>query len=217
MLKIQRIPPGEIEIESFRRIDAIVGETGLPPADWSILRRMIHTSGDPSIRDSFRIHPKAVEAGVTALLSGRTVVTDTKMVLAGISTGRLDRLHARPVCLIDDPEVANIARLTGVTRAACAMGHAIPHLEGGIVAIGNAPTALLRLLELMEEGRIRPALVIGVPVGFVNAEESKDLLSRQKCPFVTLLGTRGGSAMAASIVNALAVIAIEKLDRGQNG
>jgi precorrin-8X/cobalt-precorrin-8 methylmutase len=133
------------------------------------------------------------------------------MLLAGIGSGRLDRLGVTPFCLMDDPEVAKAAARQGSTRAAAAMEASLPRLAGGIVAIGNAPTALLRLLELLEAGAEPPALVVGLPVGFVNAAESKEALSRQNYPFITALGPKGGSAVAAAVINALAIMALEEM------
>jgi precorrin-8X/cobalt-precorrin-8 methylmutase len=202
--------PAEIEVESFRRIEALVGAHHLPPEVWFVVRRMIHTTADPEYLASTRIHPQAIAAGVQALRQGRPVATDTRMLLAGISTGRLDRLGAEAFCLMDDSEVAAEAQRRGTTRAAVALERSLPKLAGGIVAIGNAPTALLRLLELLAEGTPPPALVVGVPVGFVNAAESKDALARQDCPYITALGPKGGSAVAASIINALAIMALEE-------
>jgi precorrin-8X/cobalt-precorrin-8 methylmutase len=132
-------------------------------------------------------------------------------LLAGISTGRLDRLGVEAFCLMADPDVAREASRRGTTRAAVAMEQALPRLAGGIVAIGNAPTALLRLLELLAAGALPPALVVGVPVGFVNAAESKEALAQQNCPFITALGPKGGSGVAAAIINALAVMALEEM------
>ena len=202
--------PQEIEVESFRRIEAQVGAHDLPLEVWSVVRRMIHTTGDPDFLRTVRVHPQAMAAGVEALRQGCLVGTDTRMLLAGISSGRLGRLGVEPFCLMDDPEVAQEAVRQGTTRAAVAMERALPRLAGGIVAIGNAPTALLRLLELLAAGASPPALMIGVPVGFVNAAESKEALTRQKCPFITALGPKGGSAVAAAVVNALAIMALEE-------
>jgi precorrin-8X/cobalt-precorrin-8 methylmutase len=202
--------PAEIEVESFRRIEALVGDHHLPPEVWFVVRRMIHTTADPEYLSSARIHPQAIAAGVQALKLGRPVATDTRMLLAGISTGRLHRLGSEAFCLMDDPEVAAAAKRRGTTRAAVALEKSLPRLAGGIVAIGNAPTALLRLLELLAAGAPPPALVVGVPVGFVNAAESKDALARQDCPYITALGPKGGSAVAASIINALAIMALEE-------
>jgi precorrin-8X/cobalt-precorrin-8 methylmutase len=203
--------PKEIEAESFRRIEAQVGPHDFPPEVWAVVRRMIHTTADLDYLRNVRVHPRAIAAGVTALRGGGALVTDTRMLLAGIGSGRLDRLGVKPFCLMDDPEVAQEAARQGTTRAAAAKEAAQPHLSGGLVAIGNAPTALLRLLELLAAGAAAPALVVGLPVGWVNAAESKELLSRQACPFITALGPKGGSAVAAAVVNALAIMALEEM------
>jgi precorrin-8X/cobalt-precorrin-8 methylmutase len=202
--------PQEIEAESFRRIEALAGASSVPPEVWFVVRRMIHTTADLDYLRSVRFHPRAVAAGVEALRQGCPVGTDTRMLLAGISTGRLQRLGSEAFCLMDDPEVALEAGRRGTTRAAVAMELALPRLAGGIVAVGNAPTALLRLLELLAAGAPPPALVVGVPVGFVNAAESKEALSKQDCPYITALGPKGGSAVTAAIVNALAIKALEE-------
>ncbi len=203
--------PQEIEAESFRRIEARVGSHNLPPEVWFVVRRIIHTTADLDYLDTVRVHPRAIAAGVEALRRGRPVGADTRMLLSGISTGRLGRLGVEAFCLMADPEVAEEARRQGSTRAAVAMERALPHLAGGIVAIGNAPTALLRLLELLQDGAPAPALVVGIPVGFVNAAESKELLTKQNCPYITALGPKGGSALAASVINALAIMALEEV------
>jgi precorrin-8X/cobalt-precorrin-8 methylmutase len=203
--------PQEIEAESFRRIEAAVGPHGFPPAVWAVVRRMIHTSGDLDYLKTVRVHPGAIAAGVSALRQGGAVGTDTRMLLAGISTGRLQPLKVAAFCLMDDSEVAREAARRGVTRAAVAMELSLPRLAGGIVAIGNAPTALLRLLELLAAGAPPPALVVGLPVGWVNAAESKEALSRQYfCPYITALGPKGGSPVAAAVINALAIQALEE-------
>ncbi len=202
--------PREIEAESFRRIEARVGSHNLPPDAWFVVRRIIHTTADPDYLGAVRLHPEAIAAGVAALRRGSPVGTDTRMLLAGISTGRLRRLGVEPFCLMDDPAVAEEAARRGTTRAAVALERSLPLLCGGIMAIGNAPTALLRLLELLREGAPAPALVVGIPVGFVNAAESKELLTQQHCPYITALGPKGGSAVAASVVNALAIMALEE-------
>ncbi len=204
--------PEEIEAESFRRIEAQAGSHQFPPPVWLVVRRMIHTSADLDYLRSVRLHPGAIAAGVAALRQGGPLATDTRMLLAGVSGGRLSRLGVTPFCLMDDPEVAREARRQGTTRAAAAMEAALPRLAGGIVAIGNAPTALLRLLELLAAGAPAPALVVGLPVGWVNAAESKEALSRQDCPFITALGPKGGSAVAAAVINALAIMALEETE-----
>ena len=202
--------PQEIEAESFRRIEARVGSHHLPPDVWFLVRRIIHTTADLDYLKTVRVHPQAIAQGVEALRRGAPLATDTRMLLSGISTGRLKRLAVEPFCLMDDPAVAQAAQRQGTTRAAAAMEAALPRLAGGIVAIGNAPTALLRLLELLQDGAPPPALVVGIPVGFVNAQESKELLTKQNCPYITALGPKGGSAVAASVINALAIMALEE-------
>ena len=204
--------PQEIETESFRRIEAQVGDHHLSPEVWSVVRRMIHTTADPEYVHTARVHPRAIAAGVAALKEGRPVGTDTRMLLAGISSGRLKRLGVEPFCILEAPEVGEAAARQGTTRTAVGLEWALPRLAGGIVAIGNAPTALLRLLELLDAGASPPALVVGLPVGFVNAAESKEALTRQQCPFITSLGPKGGSAVAAAVINALAVMALEEVE-----
>jgi precorrin-8X/cobalt-precorrin-8 methylmutase len=139
------------------------------------------------------------------------------MLLAGISTERLRGLGVDAHCFIDDPVVAQTALRHGITRSAAAMDRALPLLEQGIVVIGNAPTALLRVLEFMEKGAVHPALVIGLPVGFVSAPEAKEALIRMDFPYITTLGPKGGSAVAASTVNALAIMALEEEGPCQGG
>jgi precorrin-8X/cobalt-precorrin-8 methylmutase len=204
--------PQEIEAESFRRIEARVSAHKFPPEVWFVVRRMIHTTADLDYLDTVRFHPQAIVAGVEALKAGRPVVTDTRMLLAGISTGRLGRLGVWASCLMDEPAVAEEAGRQGTTRAAVAMERSLPGLAGGIVVIGNAPTALLRLMELLEGGAPPPALVVGLPVGFVNAAEAKKALTRQTCPYITALGPKGGSAVAAAVVNALAILALKETE-----
>ncbi len=202
--------PAEIEARSFAVIDAEVPEprpfSGL---EWEIVRRMIHTTADFELLNLARIHPKAVENGLNALRSGCAVVTDTEMARKGMPVRRLDPLGCRALCWMNDPEVAARAKAGGITRARAAMDKAAELAGPVVVVIGNAPTALLRLLELVKEGKFQPALVAGMPVGFVNAAESKDLLLAEPAiPSITIKGRKGGSALAACVVNALAEIAL---------
>jgi precorrin-8X/cobalt-precorrin-8 methylmutase len=203
--------PQEIEVESFRRIEALVGAHGFSPEDWFVVRRMVHTTADLEYLDNVRLHPRAVAAGVAALKAGRPVATDTRMLLAGISTGRLSRLGVEAFSILENPQVGPLAASQGTTRTAAGVDLALPRLAGGIMAIGNAPTALLRLLELLDGGAPPPALIIGVPVGFVNAAESKEALSHVDIPHITALGPKGGSAVAASVINALAILALKEV------
>lgn len=213
--KLQAIPPQEIEKRSFQIIDS---EVPLPRPfegeEWLIARRLIHTSADFDLLRSLRFHPRAVQAGVEALKRGCLIVTDTEMARAGMTMRRLGRFGCSVECYISHPDVVAAAERGGTTRSAAAVDHAAPRLTGSILAVGNAPTALLRALERIEEGGCSPALVVGMPVGFVNAEESKGLLARQaKTPYVTILGRKGGSSLAAAVVNQLAEIALGSKER----
>lgn len=167
------------------------------------MKRLVHTSGDPSLATAVRFSADAVEAGVGALRSGSSVFTDTHMVRIGINAGRVQALGGGVECLISDEAIAAESKATGRTRAACAMRAFGERLDGSILAIGNAPTALREVLAIAAEGVARPALVIGVPVGFVDAAESKDALMASDLSFISIEGTRGGSPLAAASVNAL--------------
>lgn len=202
------LSPAEIERESFRRIEAAIGTPPVPPAEWAVLRRMIHATADLELARLVRFHPRAVAAGVAALRRRAPVFSDTRMLLAGVSS-RLQRLGVPVTCLLELPGVAEIARQRGVTRSAAAMELAAPQLPGSIVAIGNAPTALRQLLALLAAGLTPPALIIGLPVGFVDAAEAKAALLPLDVPYISLVGPKGGSALAASALNALAILAQE--------
>ena len=202
----QPLLPQEIEQESFRRIEATVGAHKFPAPQWAVVRRMIHASAEVELLSLVRFHTRAIAAGVAALQQRRPVFTDTRMLLAGVSS-RLSRQGIPFQCLLDEPGVAALAREQGLTRSAAAVELAAGKLPDSIVAIGNAPTALRRLLALLDRGMVPPALIIGMPVGFVDAAESKNALLSISCPFITLVGPKGGSALAASALNALAILA----------
>lgn len=199
--------PHEIEKRSFRIIDEEAGAHGFTDAQWQVVRRMIHTSADFEYRDSVRFHPRALAAGIDAIRGGRRVVTDTNMARVGLRKGELSRFGVEAECLIGDPAVARMAEEAGVTRARAAVDAALERMEGGIYVVGNAPTALLRLMEQIRRGKASPALVIGLPVGFVNAAESKAELVAMDWPHISNVGRKGGSNVAASVVNALAILA----------
>lgn len=201
--------PAEIEALSFTIIDQEAGEHGFPEEQWTIVRRMIHTSADFEYLNSVRMHADAVTAGVRAIKGGRNIVTDTNMARAGIRRSAVLRFGGSLECLIDDPTVAHAARDSGCTRAMAAVEAAIPMMREGIYAIGNAPTALMRLMELIRSGQAAPALVVGLPVGFVNAAESKAQLVEMNTPFISNEGRKGGSNVAASVVNALILLALD--------
>lgn len=201
--------PDEIETESFRIIDAEAGQHDWPAAEWQVVRRAVHTSADFEYVRSMVFSEGAVEQAVAALKSGWGIVTDTNMALSGISKVRLARFGNRISCHVADPEIMETARQEGITRSIAAMRQAVGDPANRIFVIGNAPTALFELLRLTEEGKADPALIIGLPVGFVGAEESKIALAATKkpVPFITNMGRKGGSNVAAAVVNALAILA----------
>ena len=198
--------PDAIERQSFEQIRQLADLSSFDTDQQQVAMRLVHTSGDPAIVDDLQFSPGAVAAGLAALAQGADVLCDIEMVSHGISRRYL---RGQVRCFLNAPEVAERARQTGETRAMAAMTEWPLHMVGNIVAIGNAPTALFKLLELLDEGAPRPALIIGMPVGFINAAESKQALwevaaSEFQTPCITLLGRRGGSSLAAATLNAMA-------------
>ena len=202
--------PEEIEALSFKTIDKEAGHHNFSPEQWHIVQRMIHTSADFEHIDTVRFHPEAITAGLNAIRLGRMIVTDTNMARVGIRKGDAGRFGSTLKCFINDPKVDEISTKTGKTRAEVAVDAALLDMEYGIYAIGNAPTALLRLIELVKEKKAKPALIIGLPVGFVNAVESKAALIKMDYPYISNTGRKGGSNLAASVVNALAKMAVNE-------
>lgn len=195
--------PADIEKRSFAIITEELGGRTFPDGIAEVVKRVIHTSADFDYADNLCFSPDAVEKAKAALEAGATIVTDTNMALAGISKPTLAKLGGKAVCLMADEDVAREAKARGVTRATVSMEHAA-RLDGPLIfTIGNAPTALIRLHELIGEGAVSPALVIGVPVGFVNVVESKELFLGGDTPYIIARGRKGGSNVAAAIVNAL--------------
>jgi len=201
--------PEEIESTSFDIIDREAGEHDFNGPQWSIVRRMIHTTADFEFKDIVRFHPGAIAAGIEAIRSGKMIITDTNMVRVGIRTRDLAPFGALVKCYMNDPLIHERAKSNGTTRARAAVDMALNDMKNGIYVIGNAPTALLRLIELINAGQARPALIIGLPVGFVNAAESKAALMELDYPYISNLGRKGGSNLAASVVNALVILAGE--------
>lgn len=217
--------PADIERTSISIITRELDELGLtpPPETAAVVKRVIHTTADFDYAKNLRFTPGAVQAAVRALQRGAVIVTDTNMALAGISRPGLAKLGCEAVCYMADPAVAEAAKQAGTTRAVAAMHRAAREHPGAILAVGNAPTALLTIAEEIEAG-LRPALVIGVPVGFVNVVESKEILfaicEQHGVPAIAAMGRKGGSNVAAAICNALVYSAAEMLDpsaRGWNG
>jgi precorrin-8X/cobalt-precorrin-8 methylmutase len=199
--------PGEIEALSFKIIDREAGSHGFSSEQWEVVRRMIHTSADFEYKESVRIHPDAVTAGMTAIRNGKSIITDTNMARVGIRQRHLNPFGATVKCYMSDSAVAENAKAAATTRAHAAVDAAVSDMNGGIYVIGNAPTALLHLIERVKEKNAQPALIIGLPVGFVNAAESKaELLKLDQPPFITNVGRKGGSNVAAAVVNALIIL-----------
>lgn len=214
--------PADIERTSISIITRELNELGLtpPPETAAVVKRVIHTTADFDYAKNLRFTPGAVQAAVRALQRGAVIVTDTNMALAGISRPGLAKLGCEAVCYMADPAVAEAAKQAGTTRAVAAMHRAAREHPGAILAVGNAPTALLTIAEEIEAG-LRPALVIGVPVGFVNVVESKETLfaicEQHGVPAIAAMGRKGGSNVAAAICNALVYSAAEMLDPSARG
>ncbi len=200
--------PDEIETLSFKIIDEEAGNHTFPSDKWSVVRRMIHTSADFEYIKSVRFHPDAISCGINALRNGKKIITDTNMAKAGIRKSDLERFGTQIKCFMTDPEIGRIASKNGITKAKAAVDAAITDMRDGIYVIGNAPTALLRLIELINAKKTNPALIIGFPVGFVNAAESKAALVDLDYPYISNIGRKGGSNIAASVVNALIKLAL---------
>lgn len=202
-IELQRVAPAEIEARSMEIIGEELGDRVFPADQLPVIKRAIHTSADFDYADNLVFSPGAVAAGIAAIKGGCTIVTDTQMAFSGVNKKVLEKFGGKAVCFMSDPDVAAEAKERGETRATVSMERAA-RLEGPLVlAIGNAPTALVRACELMEEGKLAPALVIGAPVGFVNVVESKELLLTMNVPHIVARGRKGGSNIAAAICNAL--------------
>lgn len=205
MTEIQKIAPMDIERESFRIITEELGDRSLDPEQAPIVKRVIHTTADFDYADNLVFSPDAVRHALDALKGGAAIVTDTQMALAGVNKRAAEKLGCSSFCFMADEDVAREAKAQGVTRARISMDKAVRMGENVIFAIGNAPTALIRLREHIDAG-YRPRLIIGVPVGFVNVVASKELILETDVPHIVAKGRKGGSNVAACIVNALLYI-----------
>jgi precorrin-8X/cobalt-precorrin-8 methylmutase len=195
----------EIYRRSFATIRAEADLSRLPGDVGQVVVRMIHACGMVDLVDDVQAHPDVVSAGRAALAAGAPILCDAAMVAAGVTRARLP-VDNEVVCTLRDPAVPELARQLGATRSAAAMELWRDRLDGAVVAIGNAPTALFRLLEMIDEGAPRPAAIIGVPVGFIGAVESKEALAAHPAgiPYLVVHGRRGGSAVTAAAVNGIA-------------
>lgn len=193
--------PQAIEARSRMIIEQLIGDLTFPERE--ILGRIIHATGDPALASCTEIHPEAVRAAGQVFTGGKKIIADVQMVKAGINSRQAEQLGLEIYCAVDDPEVVEKAREKELTRAMVALKALAGLIPGNLVVVGNAPTALRELIRLTESGEVRPALVVGTPVGFVGAAQAKKALTRLDVPYITVHGARGGSAVAVSIVNAL--------------
>jgi precorrin-8X/cobalt-precorrin-8 methylmutase len=203
----QYIEPSEIYRRSFALIKEEFGDRWPEDPECEIIKRIAHTTADVDFSLTFQMSDDAIEKGIEALKAGKGVVTDVSMVMAGIRKEPLQNWGCSLNCLLYDEGVAEESARRGTTKSAVAIGRAAPLYEGGIVSIGNAPTALFELIDLVKAGKANPALIIGVPVGFVGAAESKIELINSGIPYIANPSKRGGSPIAATIVNGLCTLA----------
>jgi precorrin-8X/cobalt-precorrin-8 methylmutase len=201
------VQPQEIEEKSFAIITEELGEHSFTPEQFPVVQRVIHASADFDLGRSLLFHPDAVEAGIQAIRTGKILVAEVQMVQVGISKARIEKFGGEVKVYISDRDVMEEAKRLNTTRAIISMRKAVKEAEGGIFAIGNAPTALLELIRLVKEGEAKPGLIIGMPVGFVSAAESKEELAKLDIPFITNQGRKGGSPVTVAAVNALSLMA----------
>jgi len=196
--------PRSIEARSMEIIAPYLRDLKLGQEEVKVFSRIIHASGDPDYANCIRLHPEAIAAAEQALKRGCDIYCDVEMVRTGINRRTLAEFGGQTHCLIRDAAIAQAAKSEGITRSMAAMRAFGAKMNGAIVAIGNAPTALFEVLRLMRETSLRPSMIVGVPVGFVGAAESKELLMTESpVPFITVVGSKGGSPIAAAAVNAL--------------
>ena len=200
---LEHIAPMDIEKRSFEIITELLGEKRFDPENEPVIKRAIHTTADFDYADNLVFSPHAVQKGIEALRGGCDIITDTQMAKAGINKTILGKLGGEVHCFMSDEDVAREAKARGVTRAIVSMERAAKLPKPCIFAIGNAPTALICIRELIDAGKLIPALIVGVPVGFVNVVESKELILELDTPHIVARGRKGGSNVAAAICNAM--------------
>ena len=211
-IELENVEPRDIEARSFAIITEELGDRRLEPDQAPIIKRCIHTSADFDYADSLCFSERAVARALEAIRGGACIVTDTQMAKSGINKKSLARHGGEVLCFMSDEDVAAEAKARGITRAAVSMERAAALQKPLIFAIGNAPTALVRLYELIGEGKLRPELIIGVPVGFVNVVQSKELIMETDVPYIVARGRKGGSNIAACICNALLYMLDDRRD-----
>lgn len=202
-IELENVLPRDIEKRSFEIISQELGRE-LDPEQELIIKRCIHTSADFDYADNLKFSENAVQKAMEALKKGAVIVTDTQMAKSGINKRALARYGGEVLCFMTDKDVAEQAKANGTTRATACIDKAAKLEKPVIFVIGNAPTALVRIYELIKEGKLKPELIVGVPVGFVNVVQSKELiLSLKETPYIVARGRKGGSNIAACIINAL--------------
>lgn len=207
-------PKGQsIEDRSMQIIESEIGQHNYSPDEWTIVKRVIHSTADFDFARANRIvfHSQAIESGTEALRRGCNIVVDVNGIIGLLNKDNPAKFGNKVICNISDPEVISQAKILNKTRAQTAMRLAAKEIDGAIVAVGNAPTALQEVIQMSKEGMARPALVIGIPVGFVCAAESKEELATTHIPHITNMGRKGGSSCASAIINALYIILKQKL------
>jgi precorrin-8X/cobalt-precorrin-8 methylmutase len=203
------VQPQEIEGKSFEIITEELGEHPFTDEQYPVVQRVIHASADFELGRSMVFHPDAIQAGIAALRAGQSVIADVQMIQAGVSKDRIRGFGGDVHVHISDPDVMEEAKRLNTTRAIISTRKATQMYDGGIYAIGNAPTALLELIRLVKEGEAKPGLIIGMPVGFVSAAESKDELRKLDIPFITNIGRKGGSTIVVAALNAISLMAVK--------
>lgn len=203
----------DIEKLSFEIIDAEIGSHGYNELEWPIVRRVIHATADFDFARKGRIifHNNPIDSAFNAIKNKCNIVTDVDMVLSALNKKSISDLGLKSACYISDKTLSDKARLYNKTRSEMAMRYAADEINGGIVAIGNAPTALYEIIKMVRENVTKPALIVGIPVGFVSAAESKDELRKIDIPFISNIGRKGGSPAASAIVNAIMLLYKSKL------
>lgn len=202
-VQLENVKPMEIEKRSFEMITEELGDKKLIPGTELVVKRCIHTSADFDYAENLCFSEHVIEKAMEAIKKGACIVTDTQMAKSGINKRALARYGGEVYCFMSDQDVAEAAKQNGTTRATASMDKAAALDKPLIFAVGNAPTALVRLYELIEEGKLKPELIIGVPVGFVNVVQSKELIMEAGVPYIVARGRKGGSNIAACICNAL--------------
>jgi len=202
----------DIEARSLAIIDELLASISCTDRERQIIKRIVHATGDPGIAELVKFHPNAIDAGVATIRAGKPIFTDGRMTAVGINKRQIAQKFGCSIhCALDEVDTLQQIEKEKATRSATAISVIGPRLSGALVAIGNAPTALLELVNLIDNG-ISPSLVVGMPVGFIQAEESKVELTKRSIPYITIIGKRGGSAAAAAAVNALLRLALETQD-----